>query len=309
MNGFEDPLPPWIDDPRAALLEGLRSAGRWLSAGAGRLGVVEYLLATPSQGTGSDWREVAPVPRAEQRYRPQGLVFADGKLWLTDHHRNRHSFLYRLDPDTGACQVQARMPDRARHPGGLAWDGTHLWAMDYVSATLFRIDPEATAATGRAQVLEAYDTGLPAASALTIAAIDGREHMVLSDYLWRLYVLPPVPDGTGRTYVVPVDRIPSLAERSIPELAVLSYDNGGFPQGLTWLDGRLLEAVNNAGLDRIEVLDVADAVRSGDPGRIGRGPTLAGPGWMIEDLATDGERLWTTDEGTYRLYVRDGAGI
>lgn len=309
MRRDEDLLAPSVDDRLEALLDGLRSTGRWLASGGGRLGLGEYVLAAPTRGRESDWRALARVPRAEQGYNPQGLTVAGSHLWLTDHHRNRHSFLYRLDPDTGEADVHARMPASARHPGGLAYDGTHLLALDYVSARLYRIDPRATVETGQAHLVDVAPTGLKAASALALARIDGRAYLVLSDYLWRLYLLPPVPDGSGLTYLVPLDRVDELGPRSVPDLATLAYDNGGFSQGLAWLDGHLLEAVNNAGTDRIEILDVAAAVRDGDAGAVERLGSVAGPAWMIEDLATDGQRVWTSDEGTYRLYARDAEGL
>lgn len=271
-----------------------------------RFGVSEYVTRFADHGEPEDWTDLGPVPRAEERYRPQGLVYDDGQLWLTDHHRNARSYLYRVEPATCEVTFEAPMPGGALHPGGLALHDGLLWVLDYVSTQLLAIDPEQTLETGRVAVGARFPTGLAAASGLATLPIDGKTYIALSDFLWRLQTTPPRPDGSARTYIVPASSIEDLGEASVEELAVLAYDNGGFSQGLTWTGDVLLEACNNLGYDRVEVLDVRDAIRAGDPELIDRRGAFLGPGPMIEDLATDGERLWTTDEGTFRVYERSG---
>lgn len=291
-----------IESERAALVEGLKGWGRWIARGGGGLGLVDYVMGAPDLDEPHRWRDVGPVPRAEERYKPQGLALVEDELWLTDHHRNRRSHLYRIDPETANVRMEVRMPEEARHPGGLTYDGSHLWAVDYVSARLYRIDPEATRDEGEVRIEASYPTGLPAASALERFETGNRTCFAFSDFLWRQYTIPPVPDGSRRTYLLPEERLPELGKAGVPELSVLSYDNGGYPQGLVWLDGFLLEAVNHHARDWIRVLDVDRALDCGDADEIEREATIPGPASMIEDLATDGTRLWTTDEKTYRLY-------
>lgn len=262
----------------------------------------DYLAHRPSTGRPEDWREIAPVPRASERFRPQGLVFDDGVLWLTDHHRNTRSHLYRIDPGTGEVLFDAPLPAGMLHSGGLALHEDRLWAVDYVSTMLYAIDPVATLETGRVQVEARYGTGLTAASGLGALEVDGIVYLAISDFLWRMQTTPPRPDGTAQTYLLPASTLAQLDEAGVPELATIAYPNGGFSQGLVWDGEVLFEACNNVGIDRVEILDVRDAIRGRDASLIRRRGSFAGPGPMIEDLATDGERLWTTDEGTFKLY-------
>ncbi len=271
-----------------------------------RFGVTDYVTRFARHGEPEDWTELGPVPRARERFRPQGLAFDGEMLWLTDHHRNARSHLYRLDPASLEVSLDARMPAGALHPGGLALHDGLLWALDYVSTQLLAIDPERTLETGHVHVEARLATGLAAASGLTGLTVDGETYLAFSDFLWRLQTTPPRPDGSAMTYVVPADALDALGKATVPELAVLAYDNGGFSQGLTWDGDALLEACNNLGIDRVEVLDVRDAIRAGDPELIDRRGAFLGPGPMIEDMATDGERLWTSDEGTFRVYERPG---
>lgn len=291
--------------------ERVADAARWLIARADeaidrlpRLGTTSYVTDLPREGSPDDWTDRGPVPRAAQGFRPQGLAHADGHLWLTDHRRNAESYLYRLPPEGGEPSFEARMPAGAVHPGGLTVVDDRLWALDYVSTHLYAIDPDASLSRGRVVLDEYHPTGLPASSALASLTVDGARYLAVSDFLWRMQTTPPRPDGTARTYVVPYDRVPDLGTSTVPELAVLSYDNGGFSQGLVWDGEHLLEARNNVGIDRVEVLDVADAIRQRNPSLVERRASLHAPGPMVEDLATDGQRLWTTDEGTFNLYER-----
>lgn len=269
-----------------------------------RIGARSYLTDLPEAGSREDWTDLGPVPRAEAGYRPQGLAYEDEHLWLTDHRRNEESYLYRLPLDGDGPDFQALMPAGAVHPGGLARVDDRLWVLDYVSRHLYAIDHEASLSEGRVVLDEHHPTGLPAASALASLTVDGTRYLAMSDFLWRMQTTPPRPDGTARTYVIPYDRVDELGTLSVPDLAVLSYDNGGFSQGLVWDGEHLLESCNNVGVDRIEVLDVAEAIETGDPAHIDREPAIEAPGPMVEDLASDGQRLWTTDEGTFRLYER-----
>jgi len=294
-----------IENRRRALVEGCQGWLAWLSDGGGRLEVTSYLFGAPQTRVPNAWTSITPVPRAEQHYRPQGLAYVDGDLWLTDHHENRKSHLYRLDPATGEVLMDLSMPDEARHPGGLAEDGNALWALDYVSAKLYEVDLQATIDEEQVVVDRADPTGLDAASALDFVEADGRRFLAFSDFLWRNYTLPPVPDGTGHTFLVPANRLDELGRRNVPDVAEVAYDNGGYPQGLAHLDGYVLEAVNYHQRDWIWVLDADEAVRESDPSLVRGVGAIPGPDNMIEDLATDGTKLWTSDESTYELYEHD----
>ena len=46
------------------------------------------------------------------------------------------------------------MPTAAVHTSGLAWDGEHLWAVDYISNCAYWIDLEASLAAGTALMSE-----------------------------------------------------------------------------------------------------------------------------------------------------------
>lgn len=286
----------------------LARAARSLVGGEPRIGLRSYVFSSAARGSREDWSAIGPVPRAAQRFRPQGLTFADDALYLGDHYRNLESYLYQVDPATREVIFEARTPAGAVHPGGLAAEGRWLWMLDFVSEELYRLDREASLAEGRVVVDERWATGLDAPSALAFLETDEGRFLAFSDYLWTLQTWPMLPAGSGRTYLVPVDRIDELDQRPLPALARVSYPNGGFSQGLAWDGEHLLEAANNLGVDRVEVREVTEALATGQPQRIQQLGSFAGPATMIEDLALDDGTLYTTDEGDYMLYERAWSG-
>jgi len=257
------------------------------------------LLLTPSCGplryvsdqpaiTTSQWLAVARTP-GNQLSRPQGLTYARHLLFLTAHRNDRSSMIYAMDT-TGSVLVQAALPSDARHTSGLAWDGSFIWAVDFRSRMLYQIDIDSLQA-GTLFLAATYPTGLKHPSGLASLSIQKTPYLAISEFGFNAH-----------TYIVPTALLYTLAAASVPEIASLVYSNSGFSQGLTW-DGRFLyEALNNMGTDRIEIIDIAEAISTRNPGSIRRLGSFAAAGSAVEDLAFDGHTLWTTDEQDYYIH-------
>lgn len=261
------------------------------------------MLNRPDLTTRSDWERVADTPEVNEEFSPQGITAVDGKLLFTNHWDGAKSVLYRLDQSTGEVEASAPMPSEAKHTSGLAWDGDNLWAVDHDSNLLYKIDLEATFDRGEVIVEEEWPTGLRGTSGLTLIEEDGREYLAVSDFLWTIETTPSLPVGTGRTFIAPLDRIDT--EGSVRAAAEVSYSNGGYSQGLTWDGTYLYESVNILGTNRIDVLDVSTALSQGNGSEPERLVSFEAPGYFVEDLATDGTSMWTTDEHSYGLYRFD----
>ncbi len=248
----------------------------------------------PAAGArGLEWVEVGSVPGSFREHRPQGMALAGRFIVFTKHRHDTGSGLFRFDRDTFEPRGEAQMPAEATHTGGLAYDGVDLWAVDYNSNRIYRIDLERTFQSGVAAVVESYPTGLRGTSALAFLVIDGVELLAISDF--------GVP-GVARTYLVQITRLSELEHRPIREVAEVSYDNGAFSQGLAWDGACLYEGVNAFGRDEVRVLDVRAAVLARDASRIVEVGRFPAPATAIEDLEIDGDTIWTSDEGSFRFY-------
>lgn len=277
------------------------AAGTALAYVSLKLQLFGLLFDRPDLKTADEWRRISDTPGADKGYSPQGITVVGEDLVFSNHWDGERSCLYRLDPDTGRVATSSMMPDEATHTSGLAWDGTFLWAVDHGSNRLYKLDLAETFASERAAVVESVATGLRGSSALTALAPNGTTHLAVSDFLWTIETTPSLPSGTGRTYVFRPEDVES--GEPVPACARHSYPNGGYSQGLTW-DGRYLyESLNAVGTNRIEVIEIPR--QSSDTAPIERVGSFEAPGYFVEDLATDGSRLWTTDERLFGLYELD----
>jgi hypothetical protein len=242
--------------------------------------------------TACEWKDLGAVPEAQNLYPPQGMTLAGDVLVFSNHWKDTKSGLYKLDPKTMEVLAESEMPDEAVHTSGLAWDGKELWAVDYKSNKLYRLDLEKTFSTRKAVVLDAYPTGLEGSSAMTVVTVDETQYLAVSDFM-----------RTKKTYIVPLDKVADLKKTPISRAAAVAYENGGFSQGVTWDGTYLYESNNNAGTDRVEVFRVDEALRTKDSAKVVMVGKFKGPAPSIEDLATDGVRMWTSDEKSYRFYL------
>lgn len=269
-----------------------------------KLRIFGLLFRRADLRTRNEWGQISDTPDADKNYPPQGMTIVDDDVLMTNHWKGKKSGLYRLNPETGVIKDSAVMPCEAKHTSGLSWDGDYLWAVDHKCNVLYKLDLERTFAEGDAVVRKRTDTGLHACSGLTLLEADGRKYVAISDFLWTIETTPSLPIGSARTFIIPRNKI--WNESPVPDLAEVSYSNGGYSQGLTWDGTYLYESLNNIGTNRIEVIDISRAIGDDGHGDIKRIGSLETPGYFVEDLGTDGNVLWTSDERQYELYKLNG---
>ena len=268
-----------------------------------RTRVYDLLFNRAKIRTKNEWTPLCDTPGADVGHRPQGLTYADGKLFLSNHWNGKESSLFRINPDTGEIESHATLPAEAKHTSGITWDGKSLWMVDHDWNVLYKIDVESTFRRGKAVVEKKMETGLSACSGLTLINVNDRQYVVISDFLWTIETSPSLPIGSAQTYVVPVDRVWDAPD--ISSVAELVYSNGGYSQGLTWDGTYLYESLNNIGTNRIEIIDITLGLTDQGDGSVRRIGSFEAPGYFVEDLATDGNSMWTTDEIRYKLFELD----
>ena len=257
--------------------------------------MLDYILP-PHKAKSIDvtWHTVGPTPMAAKKYAPQGMTFINGDLIMAESWNDTKTVLYVLRGDESGYQVisQVEMPPEAVHTSGLEWDGVYLWAVDFVSNRLYKINWQNSIDSGSVDVLDSCATGLKGSGSIARLRIDDTEVVAISDFM-----------NTGRTYFVPTAK--AFDDKGIPEKSIASYRNAYFVQGLMAKDGYLYETTNSLGLDVIYKIDTKLAIESEDYSNavVAR---YEGPSKMIEDLAFDGTNWWTSDESSYSLYTTKG---
>lgn len=239
------------------------------------------------------WKTIGYTPRAHRRYAPQGMTFIDGALVMAECWDDKRQLLYVIQADDNGYDVVRTidMPSEAVHTGGLEWDGEHVWAVDYVSNKIYTIDWAATLESGVAQIINECETGLKGSGSLARMTLNDIDMVVISCFM-----------NSGKTYFVPVDE--AFGTGSIEDKAIASYKNPIYVQGMMAYNGCLYEAANALGKDLIFKIDPHLAIRAGDYSK-GIVARYCAPSKMIEDIAFDGQRWWTSDESSYQIYVTD----
>lgn len=234
------------------------------------------------------WEDKGPTPLGERGYTPQGLTWAEGRLVFANSWKNTRSRVYQFNPQSMQVLGGFDMPAEAVHTSGLAWDGRRLWAVDYISNRGYCLDLAASLAAGRACLAGQFETGMRGTSACCMVPWNGCACLAISDYM-----------RTRRTVFVRPDD--AVASGTILPHVVFSYRNEGFSQGLECFGGFLYEAENKAGTDVVNKICLERLARTADSRRA-TVMQYPAPARGVEDLAWDGQSLWTSDETLFRFY-------
>ncbi len=99
------------------------------------------------------WTAVREIPLKFNAHHPQGMAIVDGEFWVSSVEViNRakgegHAHLYRIDREGVRLDERSFRGDLRYHPGGIDFDGTHLWmpVAEYrpeSTSEIWRIDPK-----------------------------------------------------------------------------------------------------------------------------------------------------------------------
>lgn len=193
-----------------------------------------------------------------------------------------------MDPQNMGVLRSFDMPQGAVHTSGLAYDGSFLWAVDYISNRCYKIDLEVSLKTGEAAVTGSFSTGLNGTSACCFLQWKGALRLAISDFM-----------NTRKTYIIRHEQ--ALSHGTMTDDVVFAYANEGFSQGLMWDGMSLYESENKWGINALNKIDLGKLELTGSA----RKATIRqfnAPGRGVEDLAWDGEHIYTSDEKSFRFY-------
>jgi len=234
------------------------------------------------------WEDMGPTPGADDGCTPQGIAWVNGRLMFASSCRDTLSRIYEIDPTNIVVLRAFDMPAEAVHTSGLSWDGSTLWAVDYISNKAYRIDLEPSLASGRAVVSGSFDTGLGGTSACAMVEWEGKSLLAISDFM-----------RTGRTYLVRPEE--ALAAGNGLAAVEFSYENEGFSQGLEFAEGSLFETENKFRSAVVNRLDLARLKETGSA-RASIVKQYPAPDRGVEDLVLGDGYMWTSDEHVFRIF-------
>lgn len=239
-----------------------------------------------------DWRIEGTVPLDNPDFPPQGMCyvqsnFASGIL-ISHHWNDEKSSIHLIDPRSMAELGRFDMPTEAYHTGGLAWDGENLWAVDDGADKIYKLDLKASLETGEAEVLQSWNSGLLGTSGCGFAEWNGQKILAVSDF-----------KASFHTYLIDLAALEAEpGYRPATDFSLASYRNEGLSQGITAVNGYLLEGENKAWKSAINIYSI-DALLESDSTVLGR-ITTANRG--VQDLAWDGQSIWLSDAVDQNIY-------
>jgi len=234
------------------------------------------------------WEDKGPTPLGDKKFTPQGLTWVDSKLIFANSWKDEKSRVYEIDPSTMKILRYFDMPQGAVHTSGLAWDGNQLWAVDYISNRAYCIELEASLSSSHPHVIGSFDTTLQGTSACCIIQWNKQQYLAVSDFR-----------NTCTTIFIDISK--ALKTGTAKGAIDFKYINECFSQGLEFFNGFLYESENKFGKNIINKIDLTllSEYRNSRKSTIVQ---FVAPSWGIEDLAWDGEALWTSEERTFRFF-------
>jgi glutamine cyclotransferase len=236
------------------------------------------------------WIKVGPTPGMKDKDSPQGLTYYKGKLIFANSWKNKKSRVYIINKKSMRTEKYFDMPKEAVHTSGLTLDKNSLWAVDYKSNFVYCINLKESIKSGQAKIIGKFKSPFKGTSACCFVKWNNKICLAISDFM-----------RTRQTIFI--DYKKSLKEGNVKNSIVFSYTNEGFSQGLEFINGYLFESENKIGKNVINQIDLK-LLKKNKSSFKSTIKQYIEPGWGVEDLAWDGENLWTSDEKTYQFYKR-----
>ncbi|MBZ0266246.1 hypothetical protein K8I28_16430 [bacterium] len=256
---------------------------------ATRFGFISLFLKKPTSRQGNiHWEDKGPTPLGEKKYTPQGITWINGKIIFANTWKNTRSRVYEFHPATMKILRTFDMPEGAVHTSGLAFDGTYLWGVDYRSNRAYCIDLELSLVEGEVKLIGSFETSLKGTSACCIIPWEGDTLLAISDFM-------------NSRQTIFVKMIEALKAGTAAGNIVFTYKNEGFSQGLEYFDGFLYESENKAGKNIVNKMN-PKLLRETHDARKSIVVQYPAPGSGVEDLAWDGDGIWTSDEHVFKFF-------
>lgn len=239
-----------------------------------------------------DWHKLGLTPNAAMRYTPQGMAIIDDQtLLLAESWLDKKTVIYEFKLQGEGYRVarQFVMPEDAVHTSGLSVDADGLWAVDYASHNLYLIDLSRSFDTGHAVLKRKIKTGLYGAGSVTTLMFRNIKSLAVTDFM-----------NSGKTYIVPISDC--IERLSLVQCASASYTNAFYNQGIKF-DGKYIwESHNLLGVDVVYIIGVQKSVKGGSY-KDGLVASFDAPGRMVEDIAISGDKVFTSDEESFEVFV------
>ena len=295
-------------NPKLELALGVDPSDTSLSAFAVRA----YTSAVQTAWLGRpEWRYEFRFPElysGASQARPQGLLFLDSDtVMVSAHYQDTESRVYKVRISDGAVLGSFSFGTTTyRHVSTFAKRSNgDVWATDYETRKMLRLDLDASFSSGSAVILNVYDTSiLDGMGAIEFVTVSGTEYALIGQY---------ATSGTPYVYAVLASKLGTgtfaLADRHKRFVLGLRIQGYAMNAGKLFVSRNIAQGLTTDG-GYIQRYDIATAITSSaDGATLTAEATFNGPSRFVEDVKfhpTTGH-IWMPTEGVSAVGSDEGS--
>lgn len=234
------------------------------------------------------WIEVFNVKKLNENYVPQGIEVYKDYLLFTVHEKDKSSLLivFKIINNKLQYLFKTNFPKVATHVSDLSIYKNDLYAIDYASNNLYKIDIEKTINNKELAIKTTIQTNLKRSGSIVVTNYNNEDVIFITQFILNNNI--------------DVYKLNDLSKKDKKPL--ISIDSKYFIQGLYKYDNKFLISSNKYGIDPIFISNYTKMIKDKS---ITKSNTIAinGPGRMIEDIVIYNGHIITSDEESYKIYI------
>jgi len=235
-----------------------------------------------------EWREVFTLSTLDKKYVAQGIEVYKDYLLYTVHKDDESSLLlvFKIKDGNLIYLFSSNFPEIATHVSDLSIYDNKLYAIDYASNNLYRINLDKTIQSKKLIIDKTVQTNLKRSGSIIITKYHGKTVALITQFILSNKIL-----------VYYLDDISNKDKKTIAKIDAKYYI-----QGLYEKDGLIYVSSNKLGIDPIFVIKKQDMFEKNSinlPSTV----ILASHGKMIEDIVVYKGYLITSDEEDNKIYI------
>ncbi len=235
-----------------------------------------------------EWIELFDVTKLNKDYVPQGIEVYKNYLLFTVHEKDKSSLLivFKINNSKLDYLYKINFPPEATHVSDLSLYNNNLYAIDYASNNLYKIDIEKTINSKKLIVLSKIQTHLKRSGSIVVTNYNNEDVVFITQFILNKNI--------------DVYRLTDLSKKN--KEPIISIDSKYFIQGLYKQNNKFLISSNKYAEDPIFICKYNSLLKEKTMNKKNI-LTINGPGRMIEDVVIYDGYIITSDEETYKIYI------
>jgi len=234
------------------------------------------------------WNPIYDLSELDALYTAQGIEIYNDYLFFTVHKQDEESHLvvFKINNNKLSYIFTTSFPSVATHVSDLSVYKDFLYAIDYASNNLYKIDIEKTLKNKKLFIENTVHTNIPRSGSIVVTSYNNKDIIMVSQFIVDKYIK-----------VFNLDDLPNENKKPIFEI-----ESKFFIQGLYNDNGNIYITSNTNQADPIFITPKSTLFETKT---LTNKKTLSfeGPGNMIEDIVLYNNHIITSDEERNMIYI------